>query len=144
MTTKESMNRSQSKNKKNSLSRQSTKELKKGVSGSVSARKLVYANNEWTITNSNPNSRPPSRSTSTSNLKKRSYSSNAVAPNVGTLSNVQRKNDKLFEKRPIESISKYGSSDMGTPGGPAGALAREKRAVSIKEILNRKLTIKRE
>ena len=37
--TKESMNRSQSKNRKNSLSKQSTKELRKGNSGASSARK---------------------------------------------------------------------------------------------------------
>jgi hypothetical protein len=43
LTTKESMNRSASKTKKQSLSRQSTKELRKGTSGANSARKLVYA-----------------------------------------------------------------------------------------------------
>ena len=45
LTTKESMNRSHSKTRKTSLTKQSTKELRKGVSGSSSARKLVYVNN---------------------------------------------------------------------------------------------------
>jgi len=94
------------------------------VPGSVSARKIVYANNEWTITNSNSNSKGPSRSTSASNLKRRSNSTNAVTLNhvpvsVATLS---RKNDKIFEKRPIESISKYGSSDMNYGRGSSAAM----------------------
>lgn len=90
LTTKESMNRSTSKNKKQSLSRQSTKELKKGTSGANSARKLVYANSEWTITNS----KPPSRSSSASNLKKRSYScKNGVTVGAGGLAN--KRNDKV-------------------------------------------------
>ena len=82
VNTKESINRSQSKNRKTSVSRQSNKDLKKGVSGSASARKIVYANNEWVLTNATgqnrENSKMPSRTSSVSNLKKRSLSSNAV------------------------------------------------------------------
>ena len=121
--------------------------MKKGVPGSISARKVVYANNEWTITNSNSNSKAPSRSTSATNLKRRSNSTNAV--NMGTIpltaASLNRRSDKIFEKRPIESISKYGSSDMNGRGNSAAvnALEREKRAISIKELLNRKLTIKK-
>jgi len=60
-------------------------------------------------------------------------------------SSLPRKNDKVFEKRPIESISKYGSSGMRTINNDlAGQMENEKRSVSIKEILNRKLTIKRD
>ena len=87
ITTKESMNRSQSKNRKNSSSKQSIEKVRKGltggVSGSISARKLVYPSNDWAITNNNnntqvnSNSKIPSRSTSATNLKKRSFSTNA-------------------------------------------------------------------
>ena len=70
--------------------------------GSISARKVVYANNEWIITNSNSNSnsnsKGPSRSTSATNLKKRSNSTNAV--NMGTIplsaASLNRRNDKMF------------------------------------------------
>ena len=79
------MNRSQSKNRKTSVSKQSMKDVRKGLaggSGSISARKLVYPSNDWAITNnqnnSNSNSKVPSRSTSASNLKKRSFSTNAM------------------------------------------------------------------
>jgi hypothetical protein len=55
------------------------------------------------------NSKIPVRSTSASNLKKRSYSSNNSGTITTSASSLPRKN---FEKRPIESISKYGSYDM--------------------------------
>ena len=163
VTTKESMNRSQSKNnRKNSASKQSTKELRKGLSGgtvggSASARKLAYPSNEWAITNntnnyanngqniSNSNSRMPSRSTSASNLKKRSFSTNAV-PNGATIgvAIAPRKADKMTDRRPIETNSKYGSSDINSRHGVSAAmLDRQKRSVSIKELLGRKLTVRR-
>ena len=110
------MNRSQSKGKKTSVSKQhSAKELKKGNSGAISARRIVYQNNEWVGTQTtNSNSKPPSRSTSASNLKKRSFSTNAVqgltAQTISAAS-LSRRNPKT-EKRPVETISKYGSSDM--------------------------------
>lgn len=110
MTTKESMNRSTSKNKKQSLSRQSTKELKKG-SGTNSARRIVYASSEWTLTNT----KPPSRNSSASNIKKRSYSCKTgvgLAASASSASSLPRKSDKVTEKKAIESISRYGSSDM--------------------------------
>jgi hypothetical protein len=56
-----------------------------------------------------------------------------------------RRSDKVVERRPIETISKYGSSDMnGRQGIPAAVLDRQKRSVSIKELLGRKLTVRRE
>ena len=63
-----------------------------------------------------------------------------------SVASLSRKNDRAYEKRPIESISKYGSSDMNNGRGTSAtvdALEREKRAISIKELLNRKLSIKR-
>ena len=102
------MNRSQSKDKKKSLTKvtpslQSTKELRKHTSGSTSARRLLN-NNQLVISNS----KGPLRRTSASNIKKRSYSNNSgtVSASVSTLPR------KTFEKRPIESISKYRSSDI--------------------------------
>lgn len=120
MTTKESMNRSTSKNKKQSLSRQSTKELRKGISGATSARKLVYASSEWTITNS----KPPSRNTSASNLKKRSYSCKTSGGLIATSANLPRKGDKLIERKPVESLSRYGSSDIKTLQGDLSEMER--------------------
>lgn len=142
VNTKESMNRSQSKNRKNSISRQSTKELKKGA-GSISARKLIYPTNEWALTNnagnsvntSNSHSKFPSRSTSASNLKKRSLSTNGLngGAAIGVTPVPPRRYDKIVEKRPIESISKYGSSDMNNKKGTSTAmLEHQRRAVSIK------------
>ena len=111
ITTKESMNRSQSKNRKNSVSKQSGKEVKKGLTsgaaGSISARKLVYPVNDWAITNnyqnnnSNSNSKIPSRSTSASNLKKRSFSTNAMQAGNGPTtiavsSSIPRRADKVI------------------------------------------------
>lgn len=156
--TKESMNRSQSKTRKNSLSKPSLKDVRKGLtggtSGSISARKLVYPSNDWAVTNNHGNTsnntgsnvKGPSRSTSASNLKKRSFSTNAMHQGGGAtiaVSSIPRRNDKVIERRPVETISKYGSSDINTRSGSA-AVDRQKRAVSIKELLNRKLTVKRE
>ena len=68
----------------------------------------------------------PSRTSSVSNLKKRSLSSNAVqgitsATSATSLARRSNSNQRLGEKRPIESISKYGSSDINTIG-TTGAL----------------------
>ena len=158
ITTKESMNRSQSKNsRKNSASKQSTKELRKGLAGgtsggSASARRLAYPSNDWAITNnyanngqSISNSKMPSRSTSASNLKKRSFSTNAVqnGATIGVTS-IPRRVDKMTDRRPIETISKYGSSDINARNGASAAMIdRQKRSVSIKELLGRKLTVRR-
>ena len=105
------MNRSQSKNRKTSVSKQSMKDVRKGLSGgtsgSISARKLVYPSNDWAITNnqqnSNSNSKIPSRSTSASNLKKRSFSTNAIQGNGATIgvSSIPQRNEKVVERRPI-------------------------------------------
>ena len=106
------MNRSQSKNRKTSVSKQSIKDVRKGLaggtSGSISARKLIYPSNDWAITNnqqnSNSNSKIPSRSTSASNLKKRSFSTNAMQAGIGAtigVSSIPRRNDKVVERRPI-------------------------------------------
>ena len=87
----------------------------------------------------------PSRSTSASNLKKRSFSTNAVQ-NGATIAvtAAPRRADKMTERRPIETISKYGSSDINARNGVSAAmLDRQKRSVSIKELLGRKLTVRR-
>lgn len=55
------------------------------------------------------NSKAPLRSTSATSLKKRSYSTNNSGTIATSVSSLPR---KTVEKRPIESISKYGSYDM--------------------------------
>ena len=98
VTTKESINRSQSKDRKKSLTKYTSQgELKKGVSGSNSARKLVYASNDL-----HSNSKAPSRVLSATNLKLRSLSNTQTASATTSFNSAsKRKNVYSFEKRPI-------------------------------------------
>ena len=90
LTTKESINRSTSKSKKQTSRNSSNKELRKGLSGGNSARKLPFPQNEWTLTSK------PSRSSSATALKKRSYSSNAPQPGFTLSTASLRKSDRIL------------------------------------------------
>lgn len=97
VTTKESINRSQSKERKKNLTKYTSQgELKKGVSGSNSARKLVYASNDL------HSNKAPSRALSATNLKVRSLSNTQTASATTSFNSApKRKNVYSFEKRPI-------------------------------------------
>ena len=132
LATKESFNRSQSKDrKKTSFIKQQSVEAKKTLSGSHSARKIVYNGvGDWTRSTSIVPKQQPVKSFSSSNLKKRSASLTG-----GSSTSTSAK--KLQDKKPIESISRYGSSDI--KASTIEVLSRGARSISIKDILSRKL-----
>jgi hypothetical protein len=94
----------------------------------ASENKLSFNNNAWRRSDKGSN---PVRSLSTSTIRKRSATSSKVLTGSRSMAKAA-----MSEKKPIETISRYGSSDLKNG---QDNLYKNQKSVSIKELLSRKL-----